>query len=220
MNPVCKDVDSRYRSGVDPPKLLSMDCHTCRKYKVIELFLCCWMDGTQPTAYCSLECQQTDWNRHRTLCTRNTRTIDRLRSQCDKEIEKNKNTMHLLESTNKELNRKQIDMLKLNECIYRKDERIKDLERIVDKTNSDKKSTLEFAKQQEIEKEAWTKLAKEVEDRISTNVKLEQKVAEDSKKLNDMRNNVKNLMDRFMEEKSKHKAELAKLQSQLGLLNS
>ena len=35
-----------------------------------------------------------------------------------------------------------------------------------------------------------------------------------------MRNNVKNLMDRFMEEKSKHKAELAKLQSQLDLLNS
>lgn len=49
--------------------------------------------------------------------------------------------------------------------IYRKDERIKDLERLVDKTNSDKKSMLEFAKQQEIEKEAWTKLVKEVEDR-------------------------------------------------------
>jgi len=128
--------------------------------------------------------------------------------------------MHLLESTNKELNRKQIDMLKLNECIYRKDERIKDLERLVDKTNSDKKSTLEFAKQQEIEKEAWTKLEKEVEERISTNVKLEQKIAEDSKKLNDMRNGVKNLMDRFMEEKTKHKAELAKLKSQLDLLTS
>ena len=56
--------------------------------------------------------------------------------------------------------------------------------------------------------------------RISTNVKLEQKIAEDSKKLNDMRNGVKNLMDRFMEEKTKHKAELAKLKSQLDLLTS
>ena len=116
MNPICKDIDSRYRSVEAPPKLLSMDCHTCRKYQVIELFLCCWMDGTQPTAYCSLECQQADWNRHRTLCTRNTRTIDKLRSQCDKEIEINKNTMQKLESTNKELCRKRIDVLKLNEC--------------------------------------------------------------------------------------------------------
>ena len=42
--------------------------------------------------------------------------------------------------------------------IYRKDERIKDLERINEKTNADKTTALEFAKEQEIKKDAWIKL--------------------------------------------------------------
>ena len=39
---------------------------------------------------------------------------------------------------------------------------------MVEKTNSDKKSTLEFAKQQEIEKEAWTELVQEVQEKYET----------------------------------------------------
>ena len=119
MNGLSKDIDNRYRSGPAPPKLLSMDCHTCRKYQEIELFLCCWLDGTQPTAYCSLECQQTDWNRHRALCSRNTRPLDRLRRECDKKVEENQHTLQLLETANKDLNRKQMDILKLNDCKYK-----------------------------------------------------------------------------------------------------
>ena len=46
------------------------------------------------------------------------------------------------------------------------------------------------------------------------------KIAEDSKKINDMRSGVKNLMDRFMEEKAKHKKEIEELQSRLDLLTS
>ena len=55
---------------------------------------------------------------------------------------------------------------------------------------------------------------------ISENAKLETKIAEDSKKINDMRSGVKNLMDRFMEEKAKHKKEIEELQSRLDLLTS